>query len=208
MEAVNTYRPTSRFREAEWLHSVKSVTRTIWDFLPSLRTRRSGGFEKIFSHRFVVCDWSGIHNITLRRYWTLLVLNWAMAARTDDPHREADTLLVWDEVHQYASTDIQNQIDIAEPFVAVVLRQSCKRGFCVLALDQHPAKTMLVVRGARTKIVMELSEGRDINTMVMDMNLSPEQRDYLAVLPPRQAIVKTLLIPEPFLVEIPEVTFG
>jgi hypothetical protein len=208
--AVLDAKPSGRdFRENEWFQSVRSVVETIRDFLPALRTRRSAGLDKIFSKRLVIFDWSGLQNMQLKRYLTLHAMNWLYAMRLYQRANAARrTIIFWDEVSQVASKNIQNLMDLAEPFIVGLMRTAMKRGFCFVIIDQSPATLLPVCRGSvRTKIVMELDGGHDMDAMASDMNLTQDQRAYLGALQPREAVVKTLFIPDPFLIRIPEVQF-
>jgi hypothetical protein len=207
--AVLDAKPSGRdFRENEWFQTVRSVTETIRKFLPALTIRKSAGLAKIFSKRLVIFDWSGLQNMELKRYLTLHAMNWLYAARPYERGGTERAVIFWDEIHQVASTDIQNQTDLAEPFIAGLMRTAMKRQLCFVIIDQSPARLLPVCRGAvRTKIVMELNEGRDMDVMASDMNLTQDQRAYLGALQPREAVVKTLFIPDPFMIRIPEVRF-
>jgi hypothetical protein len=66
----------------------------------------------------------------------------------------------------------------------------------------HP----VVRANSSTKIIMELTEGRDKGVLASDFDLSPDQRAHLSALAPREAIVKLPHYPAPFLIEVPEVT--
>ena len=193
-------------REWDSFDTVKTRTEALLNYFKALRVHRSRGLEEIMSRRFVIFDWHTLENAQSKKFLTLHLLAWLMASRAGEVDHPADTLLVFDEVSQLASTELKNQSDITEPYFDTAMRRARKKGFCIVTLDQNAAFTRPVVRGnSGVKIVLRQASGEDRRVVANDLSLTPEQAAYLNKLEPREAVVKIPDVPIPFLVELPEV---
>jgi hypothetical protein len=201
----------SRYR---WIHGGRGD-----GFFESVRSR----FDALLVHEMFDC----VHGADLNEFMGKRVLflcsslspdlyvflvnhlfQWLRWAFKPTKERTPKLLLIVEELHRLTNPQRLRRANIAEPIALDAVRTLAKRGIPVWLVDQSPAELPPVIMGNTVcRVVLHLNEARDLDAVQRSLGLSLEQRNELAKLMPRTALVQYANPnhPDPFLVDVDEV---
>ncbi|MGD2084568.1 MAG: ATP-binding protein [Candidatus Aminicenantes bacterium] len=140
-------------------------------------------------------------------YINLKMLKEAMY-REKLPPQGLRTIFLIEEAHKLYNERIARRNDLGEPMIFSSSRTFRKRGIGCVYSDQVPSVLPAALSAnVNSHIVLKLVHGKCIWRISQAIGLTPEQAEYLPVMPQRQCVYQSGVYPEPLLIEIPELYF-
>jgi hypothetical protein len=193
-------------RHAGFLETLVNRFHGLLQSFPGMNAKRSLVPAQILQHSLII-RMSDLNPAEIDTFVSLFLI-WLLAALQGRICNATGVILVWEEMHLFASRQKMARHDLSEPLAVRLLRTGRKHGVSVVAIDQIPSEIPAGVLGnLSTRIVFRLTNSPCINAIAYSMGLDRPQAEGLAELPPRRAVMQTTRIPKPFLlnvVEIPE----
>jgi len=114
-----------------------------------------------------------------------------------------------DEAHRFFSPGKAARYDLGDPILLDSTRTFRKRGVnLILSTQVFSDLPVAALANISTFLVFRTSEGSCIRAVGQALSLNREQMEYLPKLGERRAVLKHPLIPEPFIIEVPELDFS
>ena len=140
------------------------------------------------------------------------VVNELLASIQDWTHQNPSPgirfVITVDEAHRFFSPKKAERYDLGDPIILDAARTFRKRGVnLILSTQVFHDLPVTALANISTFLVFRTSEGSCIRAVGQALSLTREQMEYLPKLGDRRAILKHPLIPEPFVVEFPELDF-
>lgn len=118
-------------------------------------------------------------------------------------------VMVIDEAHRFFAPGKAARYDLGDPILIDAARTLRKRGVnLILSTQVFRDLPVAALANISTFLIFRTSEGSCIRAIGQALSLSSEQMEYLPKLGERRAVMKHPLIPDPFIVEIPELDFS
>jgi len=144
----------------------------------------------------------------LLSFWVTVLLLWVQLASQVTPRPRLRNLMVFDEFTRVCSKERSRQATMSESFTLDFIRTCRKRQIGMMIATQTPHLLPdAVLSNTNTWIVLRPTDGYFLRCVSQALDLDRDQEQYLMELPdrnPRRAVVRCPGLPEPFLVEIPE----
>lgn len=193
-------------RHAGFLETLVNRFHGLLQSFPGMNAKHSLVPAQVLQHSLII-RMSDLNPAEMDTFVSLFLI-WLMAVLQGRICNATGVILVWEEMHLFASRQKMARHDLSEPLAVRLLRTGRKHGVSVVAIDQIPSELPAAVLGnLSTRIVFRLTNSPCINAIAYSMGLDRTQAEGLAEMPPRRAVVQTARIPKPFLlnvVEIPE----
>lgn len=191
-------------REAMWIDSAKRA----------LGALSFGGISRVFNTPLStgpILDRPvayGLETLTdsERTFFTEALCLWAYFARLNqrEPRKRLEHVFIMEEAHNVL-TRAKQSLEDRESLMDGILRQVRELGEGFVIIDQQPSSlTNSALANLNTHFVFNLHNTLDIRAISECIGLDPEDRDYLKLLKPGEAITKLNGVAKPFLVSVPE----
>jgi hypothetical protein len=190
-------------REAMWLDSAKRA----------LGALCFGGVNHVFNVPFSIGPFLdipviyGLETLTdsEKTFFTEALCLWTYFARLNQGQRKPlEHVFIMEEAHNVLTRQKQTLED-RESLMDGILRQVCELGESFVIIDQQPSSlTNSALANINTHFVFNMHNEPDIRAICDCIGLNGDDRDYLKLLKPGEAVVKLNGIARPFLAKIPE----
>jgi hypothetical protein len=127
----------------------------------------------------------------------------------ENPGSGLRLIIVIDEAHRFFAPGKAARYDLGDPILLDAARTLRKRGVnLILSTQVFRDLPVAALANISTFLIFRTSEGSCIRAIGQALSLSSEQMEYLPKLGERRAVMKHPLIPDPFIVELPELDFS
>ncbi|MFH1373243.1 MAG: DUF87 domain-containing protein [bacterium] len=190
-------------REAMWIDSAKRA----------LGALSFGGISRVFNTPFSIGPLLnvpvvyGLESLTdsEKTFFTEALCLWTYFARLNQGHRKPlEHVFLIEEAHNILTRQKQ-ALEDRESLMDGILRQVRELGEGFVIIDQQPSSlTNSALANLNTHFVFNMHNEADIRSICDSIGLHGEDREYLKLLHPGEAIVKLSGVPQAFLAQVPE----
>ena len=195
-------------RRGQYLESLKNRVGNIVEFVDIYDCEQ--GYD--------IRDWLGAHCLVLRLEALSdelkdFVVNELVASIQDWTQQNPDSslrlLIGTDEAHRPFSPGKASRYDLGDPIILDAARTFRKRSVnFILSTQLFSDLPPALLANVSTFLVFRTSGGQSQRAIAQALSLTKEQMEYLPKLGERRAVLKHPLIPDPFIVELPELDFS
>lgn len=166
------------------------------------------GYDLSQEHGKLIIYRVGSLSAAIRNFYINLKLLKEKTYREHLPPQGLKTVFVVEETHKLYNVQLAKRCDLGEPLIFDSSRTFRKRGIGFIYSDQIASDLPSSLSGnVNIHIIFRIVNGRCIHRIAQAINLTKDQAEYLPVLPRRLCIFQSGDLPDPLLIEIPELIF-
>ena len=188
-------------RDARYKESALNRLRTLTARLEKTLDYRKGyNISEILTRNNVVIEIDNLGR-TARIYLTTLILAHIFQNRILSRRDSSPVIVIIDEANEIFNREIERQK--GDLTISQLAREVREFKLGIIASCQLPEAICRSIKNCFTRVLMSLTEGKNLEDMSASLGLEKEQREIVWQLLTGQAIIRTARYPKPFAVAFP-----